>query len=78
MLHIEFMFFYGLHSFISIPLLGLLTLFRVENKELILILFLAHANCTLFCALSAQRGSSQQCKKTFFLCLMTVFLGVVK
>ena len=42
--------------------------------------FLAHANCTLFCALNAQkRTASQQGKKTFFLgCLMNVIFGVVK
>ena len=42
--------------------------------------FLAHANCTLFCAPNAQkRTGSQQGKKTnFFECLMNVILGVVK
>ena len=43
-------------------------------------LFLAHANCTLFCAPNAQkRTGSQQGKKTiFFGCFMNVILDVVK
>ena len=42
--------------------------------------FLAHANCTLFCAPNAQkRTGSQQGKKTiFFGCFMNVILDVVK
>ena len=42
--------------------------------------YLAHANCTLFCASNAQkkdRFTTAQ-KNYFFGCLMNVFLGVVK
>ena len=40
---------------------------------------LAHANCTLCCALKAQRRTgSNRCKKIFFGWLMNVFMVAVK